>query len=336
MIAALLTGAVLCNASHPPARESRAAFAHAMAEVKDDMPKRVVKKLLGPPDDVLSAAEAVGLGSPGDDAWCYGTNGHRTMPTLGFVVFRQGKALYEVGGWGEPPSPKVIADNELVRGMREVEAEAAKGPQTCRDSLRLIRTANLLIPKGREKAIAILEEYERLTMDVRRNDLWLFWLVRVLFRSRAPGGTFPIPVIGAITPAPPQGLRQWPTYPVLMTDGVPICLFGEQGPCDFPEPFALHIRDNERDWDLRTSLLRPPDDPFPSLDSFLESPAWPFAKSNPTTSAFYKAQALSRVLELVRAGGMKVEGTDLDSCHRAFLAQHPHWDEKREAYVAGG
>jgi len=73
---------------------TRREFAKQMAKVKRGMSETEVLALLGEPDDRLIGREqtrvAIALGK---QIWCYGTNGHFTFPTLGWIYFdADGKA----------------------------------------------------------------------------------------------------------------------------------------------------------------------------------------------------------------------------------------------------
>jgi hypothetical protein len=348
MLALLALLAIAPFGADVPARQSRATFAHAMAQVKDYWTMAQVKRLLGPPDDVWPPNDAPQYVMAGDEAWCYGTNGHHTMPTLGYVMFREGKVLYANGGGGKPPSPKVITETELVDAMRRMYRPLDQAMRSNSDPLQLIRVANLLIPKGREKALAVLGEYDRLHPDGFDHDDWLFWLVRVMFTSNRPGGAFSVPAIGIADPPTPAGLLEWPTFPVLMMDDVPFCIYTMGALGGFPEPFGWYLQEHQGEWTIRQTRLHPPDDPFLSYKKLVASSAWPFPRLSPTqtpsrgVSAEGEGPALDRVIELVRTAyrphrvrlpGVPADPLDYDTYHAEFLALGCRWDEASQMYV---
>lgn len=312
-----------------------------MTQVQVDWAEGNVKALLGQPDDFWPPNDSRQYVMAGDSAWCYGTNGHHTLPTLGYIVFRRGKVLYTVGG-GEPPSTKVVGESELVDALRRMYRPPNQGMWTGSDPQRQIQVANLLIPKGRDKALAILEEYSRLARN-SPGDEWLFWLVRVLFTSSRPGGVFPVPAIGGIIPAPPKDPRRWPTHPVLVVDDIPVCLFRGAMLGGFPEPFGWYLRDHRKEWTIRTKPLTPPDDPFPSFVKLIASQTWPFPKGDPHRASYTEdeAAALREILTLVRTAYRPngdgdvayMTGLNLDRYHKAFLALGGHWDAVKQMYV---
>ncbi len=322
----LLCLAVAQQSPPVPARASRAAFTHAIRIVKRGWSRTQVRRLLGRPDDVWPQNDSINYVMYGDETWCYGTNGHHTFPTLGRVTFRDGKVLTVAGGWGEPPPVKVIGESELTEAMRKMYRRPNRNMMWLdSDSQRLIQVANLLIPKGQAKALAILGEYGRTNLGDRDSD-WLFWLVRVLFTSKRPGGVFPIPSIGVISPLPPKDLRKWPTYPVAIVDDVPVVFVRGVELAGKTKPFALYMREHMKEWTLRKTTLTPPDDPFPTYRKL---------------KAAHAETPLKAFLGLVRSAyrprnleeSARVQGTDYDRHHKAFLALGCRWDVQRQMYV---
>ncbi len=89
----------------------RAAFTVKLAQVSfEDKAERVLR-LLGPPDDIRRAPDPVPY--PTDEIWCYGTNGHNSLATLGEVCLRQGGVIWVAGGHGVSPLQSVIGEDEL-------------------------------------------------------------------------------------------------------------------------------------------------------------------------------------------------------------------------------
>ena len=325
--------------AHIPARSSRLAFWKAMKEIRVDYSTEAkVKRLLGPPDDIWPPNDSSKYVTYGDAAWCYGTNGHHTFPTLGLVMFRGGKVLYKIGAEDSPPPEEVIGEEELKQALRQLSQDESgrnfpdsyiPGPE------RLLASANMLIAKGQTKALAILKEYDRISVV---NDAWLFWLVRVAFISKAPGGVFPIPQIGWIDPPPPSVLADWPTYPIYMVDDIPVNFLRSTTSGGVPEPFGRYLEMNESNWSLRSETLRPPNDPFLAYSDVLSSAKWPFAKQG------YEADyVLGEILWLVRSSYHSthfpmgndaesihmVDNRNFEKYHEEYLALGCHWDANR-------
>ena len=342
-----LLGLVLltcCLASaQVPARSSRIAFRDAMRRIPQDATEATVKNLLGPPDDIWPPNDSRNFVGFGDTGWCYGTNGHHTFPTLGYVVFRNGKVNYAIGGSYDPPTMTVIGETELEDGLRQLAGDVFgtnypgwKNPGPA----KLIQAANWLISKGKAKAVAILAEYSRLCPS--QQDTWLFWLARVAFISNRPRGVFSVPYIGSISPPLPGELANWPTYPVFLVDDIPFCFLDGVSLGGLPQSFAGYLQKNEADWSLRSKPLSPTNDPFAAYSDVLESAEWPYSKGGSNA-------ALGQVLQLVQTGyrpvldassrrhldSYGVNAKDFDRYHKEFLALRCHWDPSKQIYVRG-
>ncbi len=245
---------------------NRAEFYAAAAKIKEDWSKQQVEALLGKPDDIWPATDGRRYTS-NEDVWCYGTNGHHTFPTLGRVMFTQGKVRY----WtmpGKATSTRVISEAELRDGLRKLhrfsyidQLDDGAGSMAA-DPIRMIETVNALQPMGTRKALAVIDEYSRVGGSSWDDHDFLFWLVRVLFVGKKPGYTFPVPAIGAIYPAPPKDMSKWPTFPVQVIRGFPINVFQGAALGGFPEPFTMYFESHKAEWQIRPEKLTPPDDPF--------------------------------------------------------------------------
>ena len=329
MVAALVCIAIQLGVRQVPARENRAAFCHAMSQIKQDATEAQVTSLLGRPDDVTTWGDEVD--------WRYGTNGPGTFATLGTIWISDHKVLAVIGGTGEPPPPSVIGETELVASMRQLDRLsnrdlAVRGK--VEDPRILIRAANLLIDIGRAKALAVLSEYSRLSSRAQ----WLFWLARVAFTSNAPGGVFPVPIIGLIDPDPPRDLTDWPTFPVAIFEDVPFCLYQDALIRGAGEGFGSYLQKNKSEWKLRATPLHPPDDPFPAEKKLVASAVWPFRRVDPTPcNPGPERISLDQVLNLVqtayRPDPQHASVLDYDRCHKEFLALGCYWSSARQMYV---
>ncbi len=344
-------------------RWDRLAFSRAIAKLdpyrrapvgtKSEKPPRRtrsdVKRLLGPPGEVRRPRDdegAVMVNEKGVviknpyETWCYGTNGPRTMATLGSVTFDNGILCDVVGAYGEPPSSKTISDAELVAALRVMYRRPTNFDIEA-DPHRYIQSANMLITKGKTKALAILREYNRLS-DFGFDSTWLFWLVRVAFQLKHTEESFPVPYIGAISPTPPDNPRDWPTYPVEIVDGVPYCLVTGIMLSGVPESFDGYLRRSEKGLIIRTTPLIPPNDPFPTYAKLLKSKVWTSAATSghflaelTTDMAFRQLLSLvSGVYKPKRGGlGPYFNSRNFDKLHQEFLALGCHWDQASQSYV---
>lgn len=338
MLAAIALMLLQGGTLQSPSWNSRAAFAAALASIRDGSTKEQVRLVLGPPDDVWPPNDSSQFVRYGDEVWAYGTNGHHTMPTLGYVLFRNGEVFTIAGrtplAGSKPPPESVIGETELRQALRTMYRSPASGPAV--EPQRLVQVANLLIGLRRTKALAALHEYVRIapcdTMD------WLFGVVHVAFVSRRPGGVFPVPAIGEIDPEPPKDLRAWPMFPVVLVDGVPINLFRSRAILGSSEPFGRYLSNNEKDWEIRGQPLVPPDDPFLCSQEIVSSPEWKMEAGGRPADA--EATVRSYILGLVQTAyrpaanpEMPISDSDFARYHREYLSSGGRWDRSRQMYV---
>lgn len=313
------------------AQDIRADFRRASGKIKDSWTKSQVEQVLGKPDDVWPANDDRKYVQAGDEVWCYGSNGHHTLPTLGKVTFRNGRVI----SWPRSrPNPhkalKSIREQDVRKYLRLMHKETK--PFDFVDPLRLIQVSNALRPLGKAKALALLVEYSYVAGW--RDDEWLFWVVRVLFNSKSPGGVFRVPGLGAPTVKPPQDLRQWPKYPLLIVDNVPVSLWQGAMLRGVPEHFEWYVDRDSQNWEIDAKKLRPPDNPFSIYDRVIASS--PYRSIN--SWAANQDPALTNILKLVRTAytptAQQVH-SDFKTHREAFLKLKCRWDETRQMYVRG-
>jgi len=331
-----------------PARKSRAAFCRAMKQIGEEWTKAQVWEVLGKPDDVWNFDDLWKFDGLRDkyfkhrEEWRYGTNGHGTTATLGTVHFDSGKVLYTTGGDGTPPPTSTISEADLSDALRVMASPLPypAEPSFATPSLRLLRMSNCLIRQGRAKALAILGEYDR-ALGIFPSDL--FSVVRVVFTSKRPGGVFPYPNLGVISPDAPKDLRRWPTYPVVIADDVPVCLIAGITIGGAALPFRYYLEENKADWVIRGTELCPPSDPFLVFEKIMRvrraSGPRVYDASGQESSV---TETRFSILELVatayrpRDAGLEswsFSAADFSRCHREFLALGCRWDSERQMYV---
>lgn len=313
------------------AQDIRADFRRASGKIKDGWNKSQVEQALGKPDDVWPANDDRRYVQAGDEVWCYGSNGHHTLPTLGRVTFRNGRVI----SWPRSrPNPhkslKSIREQDIRKYLRLMHKET--NPFDFVDPLRLIQVSNALRPLGKAKALALLVEYSYVADW--RDDEWLFWVVRVLFNSKSPGGVFRVPGLGMPALKPPNDLKQWPRYPLLIVDDVPVSFWQGAMLRGVPEQFEWYVDRDSQNWEIDAKKLRPPDNPFYIYDRVRASPqhrslnSWEMDR-NP---------ALTNILQLVRTAyppAAQQAHNDFKTHREAFLKLKCRWDETRQMYVRG-
>jgi hypothetical protein len=282
---------VAATASRP-----RADFARAMAQVKDGMHVDQVTRLIGVPDDVQpdrnGSADTV-------EVWRWGTDAPGGLGTLGTVHVRADRTVSWVrGGDGVPPDRAMFPEPELQRLLRIVDrVPSYDAPH---DPRRLIEAVNALQALGRERALAVLREYLRVSSpldDPGRGGSFL--VMRTLFDVPAEPGYLPVMMVGSSSPPEPADLRTVPRFPIVIVDDVPLrittcCVLG--GHAQQPE---AHLAYYEEAGVLRAAPLTPPADPAATIQRIAGAPdaAWLVAHGldNPSGQALILRQGLLMV-----------------------------------------
>jgi hypothetical protein len=311
----------------PPVRSD---FAAKMAKVTVGRPDWEVRKLLGKPDDVRTCDELRATTSRTKEIWCYGTSGHLTFPTLGSVyIDTNNRVQYIFGVGGTPPDPKLVGEEGLRNLLRLIdEAPAVSGyhynPRT------VIRIVNRLQPLGKEKALAAIDEYLRVTgylSDAPEGGLFL--VLRVLFDVPADPGYMPRMGIGAPSPAEPGDRNLIPRFPIALVDDVPLLVVGGYFLAGAAQPVRDHVkyfRDNGR---LRSRPLAPSSRPLDVLDHLPDALKKHFAEPD---SGGYRADMLSdQLFRLVysvhRKKGLAISENGVR--YAGYARRGPVWKEER-------
>lgn len=252
---------VAATASRP-----RADFARAMAQVKDGMHVDQVTRLIGVPDDVQpdrnGSADTV-------EVWRWGTDAPGGLGTLGTVHVRADRTVSWVrGGDGAPPDPALFAEDELQRLLRVVDQVPSY--DALHDPRRVIDAVNALQPLGRERAIAALREYLRISspLDDRGRD-GSFLVMRTLFEVP---GYHPVMLVGAPTPPAPADPRAVPRFPIELVDDIPLRLVEGYLLDGLPQPPEAHLAYYEQAGVLRAAPLTPPANPAATIQRIAGAP----------------------------------------------------------------
>ncbi len=341
MVTLLPLVALLAFSTQTP--HNRTEFVTALQRVEVGWTKQRVQRALGEPDDLWPVNDSHDYVQHGEDRWCYGTNGHHTMATLGSVTFRDGVVRSVVGQEGTAPLEGSIGEEELraaLRALYQDPSHVRRGYDSFSgsDPGRTIRAANALIGLGPEKALPMLKEYGRLAAE-RWSDEWLFWVVRAAYVAKPDVPVFAVPVIAMNSWSRPTNLQSWPTYPVAIVDDIPFCMLKDGGYSGAAEGFSDYLLKHISEWSLRTMPLVPPADPFPSMQDLLAHPLWPtdaeMLKNDPDAVSDV---ALFEVMELIKPVlTVKVpnpwDQLPVDEIHRRFLALECRWDAGLQSYV---
>ncbi|HJZ59890.1 MAG TPA: hypothetical protein VKE74_33420, partial [Gemmataceae bacterium] len=257
---------------------TRQEFAGAMAKVTPGLAEKDVLALLGKPDDVKTRTDPGGISTTRTrEIWRYGTDGHLSFPTLGCVyIDTDGKAQYVYGGRGQPPDPALLPEAELRPLLRLIDTAPSYNAGYHYDPLAVIRAVNALQALGKEKALAAIAEYLRVSShfhDPGREGVFL--VLRVLFDVPPDPGHMPHMSVGAPWPEAPADPKRLPRFPILLQDGVPLLLvagYTLAGRAEQPESHVEYFRKHGR---LRDGPLVPAGDPLGLLSPAVKAAGWP-------------------------------------------------------------
>lgn len=325
---------------------SRQEFVDAMKEIhsasfgKERQTKELIYAQLGQPDDVILPSEPDAYG----ETWCYGTNGHRTIPTLGSVTFKDDK-LIDFRYSPKPPHPTIIAEAELRTALRKMYRPVHNfrlddGVDFNKnDPLELIRVSNLLIPMGVEKAVAVLSEFGRLDPQLWPRYEFPYWISRIMFKGKIAGYIFPNPRLGQLNPAPTNDLSKWPTYPVLTLSGLPIPITWDASRNGEPPSFYRYSLPIKRDWQIIDHPLIPPNDPFPLYHRALAMKV--LAEENEMGRSLIAGAIIRSVRNAIHVKNSDwqtsndVNEAGFEALHQKFLSLKCRWSAKLGHYVRG-
>jgi hypothetical protein len=236
----------------------------------------------------------------------------------------------------------IPAGRELSREL-ELLNNASRWPFGDRNGANLIRAVNALRLLGKERALAVLEEYAAISRkfdDYREWDV-VFSVVRLLFEPIRLGDRIPVPGVAVhlVQRDSPKALA-WPLNPMTVSRDVPF-MAGHQinRGGGMPEDPAVHIRWARLHGVIRDDPLIPKSNPLAAAEAILDGESFK-ALDNFTRNEVTKAvrsQAVAMVeglLQTVRAP----EDVDDDQWKAALKAAADRgirWDVKREQFVVG-
>ncbi|HEX4072873.1 MAG TPA: hypothetical protein VHX68_16960, partial [Planctomycetaceae bacterium] len=149
---------------------NRHAFSEAMNKVQQGMSQAEVIALVGKPDDVSTQKDWDF--SPADvrEIWRYGAAGHMKVATLGQIDIDHAGRVSEVFGQGSPRPGGLFTETELSR-LFEVIYDLRELKESYNPRL-VIRAVNALQPLGKEKALAAVSEFMRVSSELTDTDSW--------------------------------------------------------------------------------------------------------------------------------------------------------------------
>jgi hypothetical protein len=261
----------ICQAQKPHTR-TRQHFAALMSRVSTDMSRDEVEAILGKPDDVKTKYDPGGAEM--GETWRYGTNGHLTTATLGSVyIDENGKVQGVCGAAGDPPPTWMFAEEELRSILRILDETSSYNDGWSYNPRSVIRTVNALQPLGKEKALAAVAEYLRVSpgsFDAHAVD-GMFLVLRTLFEIPNPPGHMPVMLVGQLSPRGPEDLTKIPRFPIYIQDDIPFLMvsgYSLFGQAEDPRKHLNYFREHGV---IRSLPLVPPPDPSASIRRALDA-----------------------------------------------------------------
>ena len=272
---AFVTIGPLAPGSESPGPRDRQEFAAALAKVDVGMERPRILALLGEPDDVRTHRDPGGISTTRTkEIWCYGTSGHLTFPSLGRVyIDRHDRVQYVYGGDGRPIDPALFREAEV----RELLQLVNKAPSWASNysPLPVIQVVNALQQIGKGGALAIIDEYLRVSSDFHDDARdGLFLVLRVLFDVPEEPGYMPAMNVGMPQPPAPRAPRLFPRFPLVLVDGVPLLLttgYRLRGAAQAVDEHVSYFREHGT---VRRTPLRPTDSPLQTLEKLSRSEEW--------------------------------------------------------------
>lgn len=276
---------------------SRQEFVDQISQLRVGMHVDQVRELLGAPDDIRTHLDPGGISTRRTkEIWAYGTNGHLTFPTLGQVYIDiDDRVQYIYGGRDppeftyrvprpkpDPPNPELIGEEELRELLRTIDRapHLMRGPKPSK-ALDMIQIVNALQPLGKEKALAVIDEYLRVCTEIHRGPRTdIIIVLRILFELPEDPSAIPL----SHAPGEREYRPQFPLYPVVIHKDVPF-FFPPLGGVSFsstggPPPPWSHVEYYREHGVIRARPLRPPENPLVIFDELLASPKWTFKKKH--------------------------------------------------------
>jgi hypothetical protein len=276
--------APLLLAEEPP--RNRRAFATAMNLVREGMSEAEVLARVGKPDDVSTRKDWELMSDPTREVWRYGASGHMAAATLGQIGIDENHKVAWVTGQGAPPPDGMFTQPEL-RALLEALNDLPAQNGSRYNPRPVIRAVNLLQPVGKERALAAVDEFLRVSFEYADHDAreGLFLVLRTLFQvpnvptvfpdgsTPSPPGFMP-PLYGLPAPSGPDDKTLLPRFPIVIAGDVPFLITqwgGHSGPPQMPESHVAYFR---KYGTLRAKPLMPSCKPFEALDAVINSRRW--------------------------------------------------------------
>ena len=210
----------------PVTYPDRALFLKKLASLPDGTARSQVLQVLGKPDRIDTSEASEGSRKFTEETWLYGTDGGKGAATLARFDIYDGKLAYHPVN-GKPPSPSVISEVELRKGMHAILDNLPREGRSTNRSIEkwVVKAVNALLPLGEAKCKAILFESARILEGYSQLNPTPYFLCFSLFEPPAKPGYFDCSGLVWNTPFIENPLSQ-PRWPIEIVHDVPV-LHGE-------------------------------------------------------------------------------------------------------------
>jgi hypothetical protein len=283
--------ALLVLGSVATAAPSRADFAKKLATIKPGLPADKVKQLLGPPDDIKTERDPGGITAARTvEIWRYGSSAHGAFATLGAVHMLANKTVQYAFGGGAPGAGIAgIAETDLRKLLELLDAVPSYNDML--EPLALIQAVNALQPLGKDKALAVIEEYLRVANGLDNPGReGVFLVLRTLFTTT---GNAPDMAVGAPSPVAQN--------PIVIINDLPLKIVRGYMLAGHPEQPESDVAAYKKVGTLRTKPLAPSVASLDAIDAQLVN------IKDDSHRAYIYDQALRAFGTVYRPGNMTVD-----------------------------
>jgi hypothetical protein len=280
--------AVLWTASSQGGEQlrSRGAFVDAINKVQEGMSEASALSLLGRPDEVVverkRLVDFTSDATPLCEIWRYGVAGSPSFATLGEIKIGRNHEVVDVVGRGLPLPDGLFTEQQIRLLLDLLNHVPSHGEIARYDPRPVICAVNGLQRLGKEKALAAIDEFLRITDGPRRYGVFL--VLRSLFDVPSVPGYMP-GIDGDPDPQGPLNPKLLPRFPITLEGDIPFLLrvpMGRTGPSPRPDKHVAYFRKYGK---LRSQPLSPTVRPYAALDEFTQSSRWYFKDRKRFTTA---------------------------------------------------
>jgi hypothetical protein len=234
-----------------------------------------------------------------------------------------------------PAAPRLSRELQLIN-------RASRWPFTNPNGVELIRAVNGLRSLGKERALAVLEEYLKLAQGSNyfsAEPKIVFWIIRLLFEPIRLDDRIPPPGIAVfLVDRESVEAMKWPLNPMAVSGDVPFMVGRQIAMGGQPEPPSSHIRWARLHGVIRDDPLVPRANPLAAAEAILASRRLKALDEYSRVEATrgIRLQALAMVKGLLQP--LSAREAARDDRWRALLKAATErgidWDAKREQFVA--